>query len=76
MAGLVAVRSVSAGEAERAEAGGRRKEPAAVKAVFLYPPSKTFADDANGWWSWPGNEYDAEGRQKKYTAELRKIEKK
>jgi len=75
-AGLVAVRSLAGERGLAPGEAGRKKEPAKVRAVFLYPPSATFADDPNGWWSWPGNEYDAEGRQKKYTAELRKIEKK
>lgn len=48
-----------------------KKEGAEVRAAFLYPPSKTFADEKDGWWSWPGNEFDAEGRQKKYMAALR-----
>ena len=52
----------------------RKKEPAVVRAVFLYPPSKRFADKPEGWWSWPGNEFDAEGRQKQYTASLREME--
>jgi hypothetical protein len=51
------------------------KEGARIRATFLYPPSKTFADDPNGWWSWPGNEFDAEGRQKEYTTALRQMEK-
>jgi len=54
----------------------RKKKPAVVRAAFLYPPSKKFADKPNGWWSWPGNSFDAEGRQKKFTAALREIEKK
>ncbi|MBN1422684.1 MAG: hypothetical protein JXP34_28165 [Planctomycetes bacterium] len=54
----------------------RKKTGARVRAAFLYPPSKTFADDPNGWWSWPGNEFDAEGRERSYTAALRAIEKK
>ena len=54
----------------------RRKEGAKVRAVFLYPPSKTFADNPNGWWSWPGNQYDAEGHEKQYTAAIKDIEKK
>ena len=54
----------------------RKKTGAVVRAAFLYPPSKTFADNPNGWWSWPGNDFDAEGRQKQYTAALRQIEKK
>jgi len=51
------------------------RKPANVRAVFVYPPSKKFADDPNGWWSWPGTEFDAEGRQKKYAGELAKIDK-
>lgn len=53
----------------------RKKEGATVRAAFLYPPSTTFSDDPDGWWSWPGNEFDAEGRQKSYTAALKEIEK-
>lgn len=52
----------------------RNKEGATVRAAFLYPPSTTFSDEPDGWWSWPGNEFDAEGRQKSYTATLKKIE--
>jgi hypothetical protein len=55
---------------------GPKKEGARVRAVFLYPPSKTFSEDRDGWWSWPGNEFDAEGRQKKYQSALKEIEKK
>ncbi|MBN2294727.1 MAG: hypothetical protein JXM70_20025, partial [Pirellulales bacterium] len=54
----------------------RKKTPARVRAVFLYPPSKTFANDPDGWWSWPGNEYDAEGRHRRYGQALQRIEKK
>jgi hypothetical protein len=59
----------------RAQQPGR-KQGATVQAAFLYPPSKTFADNPNGWWSWPGNEFDAEGRQKRYASALSQIEKK
>jgi hypothetical protein len=65
-------------EADAAESNRptpRRKEDATVRAAFLYPPSTTFSDDPDGWWSWPGNEFDAEGRQKSYTAALQQIEK-
>jgi len=51
------------------------RKPADVRAVFVYPPSKKFADDPNGWWSWPGTEFDAEGRQKKYEGQFKEIEK-
>jgi len=47
---------------------------ATIRVAFLYPPSKTFADNPDGWWSWPGNEFDAEGRQRQYTAALRDME--
>ncbi len=59
--------------AESRKQNSRNKEGATVRAVFLYPPSKTFADDPDGWWSWPGNEFDAEGRQKKYMTALKEI---
>jgi hypothetical protein len=47
-----------------------------VRAAFLYPPSTTFSEDPDGWWSWPGNEFDAEGRQRDYTDAIRKMETK
>jgi len=50
------------------------RKGADVRAVFVYPPSKAFAQSPKGWWSWPGREFDAEGRQEQYTAELKKIE--
>ena len=53
----------------------RKKEGAVIRVAFLYPPSKTFADNPDGWWSWPGNEFDAEGRHKKYAQSLSDIQK-
>jgi len=53
--------------------GAIAKKGAKVRALFLYPPSKSFADDPNGWWSWPGTEFDAEGRQKEYSAAFKKM---
>lgn len=50
------------------------KEKAVVKVAFIYPPSTTFSEDPDGWWSWPGNEFDAEGRQARYTEALRASE--
>ena len=49
------------------------KKQAGVRTVFVYPPSKKLAKP-NGWWSWPGREFNAEGRQGQYTAELKKIQ--
>ena len=54
----------------RAATGAAAKQGTTIRAVFLYPPSKSYADDPDGWWSWPGNAFDAEGRQRKYTAVL------
>jgi hypothetical protein len=62
--------AIEAGAAEKPAAAPAQKQGAEVRVVFLYPASKTFADDPDGWWSWPGNEFDAEGRQKQYTAAL------
>ncbi|NIP26746.1 MAG: hypothetical protein GWN67_20725 [Phycisphaerae bacterium] len=59
--------------AESRKRTSRKREGATVRAVFFYPPSKTFADDPDGWWSWPGNEFDAESRQKKYMTALKEI---
>ena len=64
--------SLTAGAAESGAPPPAEKPPAVVRAVFVYPPSKTFADDPDGWWSWPGNDFDAEGRQKQYTAAFRR----
>lgn len=44
-----------------------------VLSAFVYPPSTVFSKAPDGWWSWPGNDFDAEGRQKKYQAEIGKI---
>jgi hypothetical protein len=53
----------------------RRRKGATVRAAFIYPPSKTFADNPDGWWSWPGNDFDAEGRQVEYMKALDGMEK-
>ena len=52
------------------------KQGARVKTVFIYPPSKTMADDPDGWWSWPGTEFNAEGHQRRHTTEIEKINSK
>lgn len=68
--------SLTAGAAESGAPPPAKKTPAVVRAVFLYPPSKTFADNPDGWWSWPGNDFDAEGRQKQYVAALQEMAQK
>lgn len=52
------------------------KAGAKVRVAFIYPPTASFTSDPKAWWSWPGVDYDAEGHQQRYTAELHKIEKK
>ncbi|MHC4353838.1 MAG: hypothetical protein ACYS0H_14100, partial [Planctomycetota bacterium] len=73
--GTLTIPWLNAGAAKSRQSPRRRKEGATVRAVFLYPPSTAFSDDPDGWWSWPGNEFDAEGRQKSYTAALQEVEK-
>ena len=72
--GAVAGTSLPAADAEVPPITPPKKDGAKIRAAFLYPPSNTFAADPNGWWSWPGNEFDAEGRQQKYTAAIREME--
>lgn len=63
------VTPMAVGAAEPMPSGGA-KRPARVRVAFLYPPSSVFAGNPDGWWSWPGNEFDAEGRQKQYMEAL------
>ncbi len=72
-AGAAALAPVIGGEGE--DPLPPRRKSAVVRAAFVYPPSATFAGNPDGWWSWPGNEFDAEGRQRQYTAALREIER-
>jgi hypothetical protein len=69
-AGAVAWASATAGATDAVVPAAKAKQGAKIRCVFIYPPSSTFADRPDGWWSWPGNEFDAEGRQKQYTAAL------
>jgi len=73
--GALTVPGLRLNAAESGRPAQRRKQGAAVRAAFLYPPSTTFSDNPDGWWSWPGNEFDAEGRQKSYSTALKEIEK-
>ena len=53
--------------------GAKETTKAAVRVAFLYRPSGSFAG-TDGWWSWPGNEFDAEGRHKQFAAAFREME--
>ena len=74
-AGGVTFTSLAADAAQDDSQPPRKRQGAVVRAVFLYPPSESFATDPNGWWSWPGNDFDAEGRQKQYMTALDEMEK-
>ena len=41
--------------------------------AFTYPPSESLRK--KGYWSAPGVDFDAEGRQRQYTARIREMEK-
>lgn len=43
-----------------------------IRGAFLYPPTKVL--DEEGYYSWPGSDFDAEGRQKQYMKGLKEIE--
>jgi len=74
--GGLSLTSLRADGAEDAAGPTPDKQGATVRAAFIYPPSKTLRDNPDAWWSWPGNDFDAEGRQKQYLTALREMEKK
>ncbi len=55
-------------------AGQGKKQPAVVRAAFLYPPTEQLKKE--GYYSWPGSGFDAEGRQKQYSLKLAEIARK
>lgn len=59
-------RPLAAAPAEGADHKG--KGVATVRGAFLYPSTESLRKA--GYYSWPGVGFDAEGRQKKYTAEI------
>lgn len=73
-AGGISLQYASLASADQPAAAHAKHEPATVRAVFLYPPSDTLRVPG-AWWSWPGNDFDAEGRQAQYTKRLGEIEK-
>jgi L-fucose isomerase-like protein len=52
---------------------GQIKRPAVVRTAFIYPPSASLHQV--GYYSWPGSTFDAEGRQRQYTARLQGMER-
>ena len=71
--GAAAFPWLKAGAVESGGSTPKKKKGATVRAAFLYPPSEKLRKPG-GWWSWPGKDFDAEGRQKKYMDRLKSIE--
>lgn len=57
-----------------AQPAGAAKKPAVIRAAFVYPPTASL--DKAGYYSWPGSNFDAEGRQRQYIGKLRALEAK
>src|SRR5512138_3368738 len=55
-----------------AQPAGGAKKPVLVRAAFLYPPTESLRQA--GYYSWPGANFDAEGRQRQYTGKLQTLE--
>lgn len=60
----------------------REKKPARVLAAFLYPPAEVVnagqMEDSwrpHHWFTWPGNQFQPEAQERKFTAEIRKMAK-
>ncbi|MBN2314319.1 MAG: hypothetical protein JXM79_10345 [Sedimentisphaerales bacterium] len=51
-----------------------QKSPATVRGAFIYPPTESLREV--GYYSWPGSSFDAEGRQRQYMEQIRRIERK
>ncbi|MBC8185169.1 hypothetical protein H8E88_29085 [candidate division KSB1 bacterium] len=52
----------------------RKKNVPFVRGAFVYPPSEILRKE--GYYSWPGSSFDAEGKQKEYVNRLKKMEDK
>ena len=78
VAGLSAGASGAAASEEKASATKRLPAPEkgtpTVLGAFIYPSSQSLRK--KGYWSAPGVDFDAEGRQKQYMARIREMEKK
>ncbi|HQE81801.1 MAG TPA: twin-arginine translocation signal domain-containing protein [Candidatus Hydrogenedentes bacterium] len=49
----------------------RQKGEARIRAAFLYPPTEKLRQE--GYYSWPGASFDAEGRQRTHTQQVESI---
>lgn len=63
------IASSSQGQPRPARIAARGAQPVGyIKAAFTYPPTARLHEE--GYYSWPGSGFDAEGRQKQYSEEL------
>ncbi|RMG05082.1 MAG: hypothetical protein D6741_00030, partial [Planctomycetota bacterium] len=60
----------------------RKKDPAKVAVVFLYPPADIVYAGKNednwsvhNWFTWPGNQFQPEAQQKKFTDKISEMAK-
>ncbi len=60
------------GKSSFEEFSNRQKKTTAVRCAFIYPPTKKLVEA--GYYSWPGSDFNAEGRQKEYSDKIREIE--
>ena len=58
----------------------RDKEPARILVAFLYPPADvvnagTMEDSwrVHNWFTWPGNQFEPEKQERKFTAKIREL---
>ena len=49
------------------------REVTEIRGAFLYPPTSVL--EQAGYYSWPGSDFDAEGRQRQYVPRIREMEK-
>ena len=54
-------------------AAATTRQTTTIRGAFLYPPTARLKKQ--GYYSWPGSTFDAEGRQRQYTARIREMEK-
>jgi hypothetical protein len=60
--------------ASAGEVTGKRKGIATVRGAFLYPSTESLRRE--GYYSWPGSGFDAEGHHRMYATEIGKIARK
>lgn len=71
-AGFAAAATAATADSTFSGAAGD-KPTTTIRAAFLYPPTKVL--EKQGYYSWPGSDFDAEGRQRQYMSRLQEIEK-